>query len=71
VTPLTNSTTLTVVGYLAGIVGQLIFYPIFGLVVSLQGIFTLGFIFTVIAFASNYFTLKVIEYFEKEKETDA
>jgi len=67
VTPLTKSTILTIVGYIAGIVGQLIFYPIFGLTVSLYGIFTLGLIFTAIAFASNIITLKAIEYFEKEQ----
>lgn len=65
--PLTKSVILTIVGYLAGIIGQILVYPIFGLSVSLSGILTLGIIFCVIAFVSNYVTLEIIEYFERNK----
>jgi len=72
VKPLTKSIIITSIGYVIGLIAQFLIYPLFGLVVSLSNILSLGIIFTLIAFASNYISLKVIEYYENKivKETN-
>jgi len=66
VKPLTKSIIITSTGYVIGLIAQFIVYPLFGLVVSLSSILSLGIIFTVIAFCGNYISLKLIELYERK-----
>ncbi len=62
-----KSIIITLVGYLFGLVGQVVIYPLFGISLDLFNVLVLGCIFTGIALCSNYLCFKVFDLIEKEK----
>lgn len=63
-----KSAIITTCGYLIGILTQIIVYPFFGIAVNLADMLTLGLIFMLVAFCSNFTCLTLIDKFEKRKE---
>jgi len=65
--PLTKSLIITFTGYILGVIGQLVVYPYYGIIISLPIALELGIIFTTIAFISNILSVYIIEAIEKYK----
>lgn len=64
----TKAIILAISGYiLTNLSAYFVIYPLFGITLAFSSTFLLGFIFTAIAFVSNYICLNAIEYFIKEK----
>ncbi len=66
--PITKSIIITIIGYtISAVLAYFVIYPAFGITIILSTALYLGVIFTVIAFASNLISIKIIEMIEKEK----
>ena len=62
-----KSLILTAIGYFVGVLGQLIFFPLFGLgTLPILTALALGVLFTIIAYIGNVLGLKLIDYLDKK-----
>lgn len=63
----TKAIILAISGYiLTNLSAYFVIYPLFGITLAFSSTFLLGFIFTAIAFISNFLSLTAIKYFEKK-----
>lgn len=66
--PITKSIIITIIGYIiSAVLSYFVIYPAFGIAIILSTALYLGVIFTVIAFASNLISIKIIEMIENYK----
>ena len=66
--PITKSVIITIIVYvISAVLAYFVIYPAFGITIILSTALYLGAIFTVIAFASNLISIKIIEMIEKEE----
>lgn len=69
--PNQKALVLTSIGYLVGVLGQIILFPLFGLgTLPIGTALVLGVLFTVLAYLGNLFGLWLISCIESNKATE-
>ena len=69
--PNQKALVLTGIGYLVGVLGQIILFPLFGLgTLPIGTALVLGVLFTVLAYLGNLFGLWLISCIESNKATE-
>ena len=69
--PNQKALVLTGIGYLVGVFGQIILFPLFGLgTLPIGTALVLGFLFTALAYLGNLFGLWLISCIESNKATE-
>lgn len=69
--PNQKALVLTGIGYLVGVLGQIILFPLFGLgTLPIGTALVLGVLFTILAYLGNLFGLWLINYLESNKATE-
>lgn len=63
---------LTAIGYFVGVLGQIVFFPLFGLgTLPILTALVLGVLFTILAYIGNVLGLKLIDYLDKKLNNKA
>ena len=62
------SAYITLQGYILTSLASLVVYPLFGIPLVISTALQIGIVLTVVAFASNYIALKVINKFENKEK---
>ena len=56
------------VGFIVGIIAQLIVYPLLGLEINFNNVLLIGIIFAIVSGIRNYIVRRAFNYFDKEKD---